>query len=268
MKEKLSRVCLNHYVFGILLVIAIFVTVSCGKSKKNEPDAETPKSDSSASVDEVDPVSKKVIDKINSIGEVSIESEQLIDEIYELYGTLTDDQKKQVVNYADLIDAKDKINKLKEEEKNNVGENILISRNYYETINEAIKSVTSNLKSKSSFKMYKMAVNSSILWKSSSNNNDDSYYTVCFTFSAENSFGAQVDDTVLVVFRNGKIDAIHNNDSLYKPNFASYEDVLNGKNDIWDETEVKGIWKCKTDGSYRMGIDLEDYAAQGYSLNP
>lgn len=78
-------------------VILSFVLTGCGK----------------------DAAAQKVQDDINSIGEVTLDDESLIEETYETYNTLTDKQKNQVDNYADLLAAKDKIDELKTEAKEN-----------------------------------------------------------------------------------------------------------------------------------------------------
>jgi|GEM_PF-4022103 len=67
-----------------------------------------------SSCGKIDEVSQKVIDDINSIGEVDLSDEQLIEKIESTYATLTDKQKEQVSNYADLLKAKDEMEKLYE----------------------------------------------------------------------------------------------------------------------------------------------------------
>ncbi len=49
------------------------------------------------------------MDDIDSIGEVSLDDEELINVIMENYKTLTDNQKEQVNNYIDLLNAQDNI---------------------------------------------------------------------------------------------------------------------------------------------------------------
>lgn len=62
-----------------------------------------------------DEVVKKVSDDIDSIGEVTLDDEVLINKTYVIYNTLTDKQKNQIDNYADLLEAMDEIAILKEE---------------------------------------------------------------------------------------------------------------------------------------------------------
>ena len=49
------------------------------------------------------------MDDIDSIGEVSLDDEELINGIMENYKTLTGNQKEQVNNYIDLLNAQDNI---------------------------------------------------------------------------------------------------------------------------------------------------------------
>ena len=63
----------------------------------------------------IDEVSQKMMDDINAIGTVEISDEEAIEKAENLYATLTDKQKEQVNNYADLLNARDELDKLLEE---------------------------------------------------------------------------------------------------------------------------------------------------------
>ena len=63
----------------------------------------------------IDEVSQKMMDDINAIGTVEISDEETIEKAEKLYDTLTDKQKEQVNNYADLLNARDELDKLLEE---------------------------------------------------------------------------------------------------------------------------------------------------------
>lgn len=78
------------------MIILAFSLVACGKKP-------------------VDEVSQKIIDDINSIGEVTLDDADLIAKITSSYATLTDAQKEQVSNYKVLLDAQDEIEKLQAE---------------------------------------------------------------------------------------------------------------------------------------------------------
>ena len=63
----------------------------------------------------IDEVSQKMMDDINAIGTVEISDEEAIEKAENLYATLTDKQKEQVNNYADLLNDRDELDKLLEE---------------------------------------------------------------------------------------------------------------------------------------------------------
>lgn len=122
----------------ILSVVITLVITSCGEIK------------SDGDQQQVDLVSQKVMDDINSIGEVSLEDEELINNILETYKTLTDNQKEQVENYVDLLNAQDKITQLKKEQEladtEEKEEYLSIEREYYSVIEKAITKLKSECK--------------------------------------------------------------------------------------------------------------------------
>lgn len=100
-----------------------------------------------------DSVAQKIQDDIESIGEVTLDDEYLIEKTYETYNTLTDKQKNQVDNYADLLDARDKLDKLKaeaiiaQEEADRIKEEYLKKeRKYYPEINDGINKLNSEVR--------------------------------------------------------------------------------------------------------------------------
>lgn len=125
------------FIMVLLLVTTIFCA-SCGDQKNNEVS------------NQVDPVSQKVMDDINLIGEVTLEDEELINNILEIYKTLTDNQKEQVVNYIDLLNAQDTIAQLKKEkELAEIAEKekyLNIEREYYQVIRQAIAKLKAECK--------------------------------------------------------------------------------------------------------------------------
>lgn len=72
----------------------------------------------------VDQVAQKVMDDINSIGDVELEDADLIEKIEKTYSTLTEKQKEQINNYVDLLNARDDLDLLikQEEEKEKAAE--------------------------------------------------------------------------------------------------------------------------------------------------
>ena len=57
---------------------------------------------------------QKVVDLINAIGEVTLESEDAIQEVREAYEALSAEQKEKVTNYATLVKARETYEKMKE----------------------------------------------------------------------------------------------------------------------------------------------------------
>ena len=91
----------------VLALILVFSLCGCGSEES-----------ASSSETSIDPVSQKMIDDINSIGEVTLEDEDLINKLTERYASLTDAQKSQVTNYATLLTASDELEKkIKEDNK-------------------------------------------------------------------------------------------------------------------------------------------------------
>ncbi|SEG33812.1 hypothetical protein SAMN04487934_11830 [Eubacterium ruminantium] len=91
----------NKYI--LLVIIMVFSLSACGKKEKSKPDA----------------VAQKMIDDINSIGDVTIDDEDLINKLLTTYSTLTDKQKESVNNYNVLLEAQDELDNLLKEKSEN-----------------------------------------------------------------------------------------------------------------------------------------------------
>ncbi len=89
--------------FYLVSLIFSFVFWGCGETTDNANTS-------------VDSLSEKMINDIDSIGEVELEDEELINKLVERYSTLTESQKEQITNYATLLIAQDKLDELKKEE--------------------------------------------------------------------------------------------------------------------------------------------------------
>lgn len=89
--------------------VCICLSLACCSCGSTEP---------AVSIEEttVDPVSEKVSNDISSIGEVTIEDKELIETIEKTYSTLTERQKDGISNYADLLNARDELNRIIKEE--------------------------------------------------------------------------------------------------------------------------------------------------------
>ena len=82
----------KRYRFIMLAMLAVFLITACGNS--------------------VDPVSQKMVEDINAIGEVTKEDEAQIRKLLERYATLTEKQKEQVSNYNVLLEAEDYLDQI------------------------------------------------------------------------------------------------------------------------------------------------------------
>ena len=87
----------------VCVITVCFVALSgCGSSES-----------SSRSIDKT---AQKVIDDINGLGEIGLEDAELIEKIEKSYNVLTKEQKDQIDNYSDLLDARNNLDLLIEEE--------------------------------------------------------------------------------------------------------------------------------------------------------
>lgn len=176
MRER-GRVMKKKVIF--LLCICFVGLVGCGK---------------------VDDTSQKVIDDINSIGEVTEEDEVIIEKIEKIYITLTDKQKEQVDNYSTLLEARDEIDKLNEEKKNAENEEkeaiLCIQREYYVAIDEAVSYLKSKCKNPASLEIKEIIVDAKPT---------DSFHpvTIYFDYSAQNGFGNDIKGTFMYWYGQG-----------------------------------------------------------------
>lgn len=105
--RKIDYERVNYMKRKIISIACICLTIccSCGNTE-------------SSSEPSVDPVSEKISNDIDSIGEVTIEDKELIETIEKTYSTLTESQKNGVTNYADLLNARDELNRIIKEDEN------------------------------------------------------------------------------------------------------------------------------------------------------
>ena len=79
----------------------------------------------------VDPLSQRVIDKIDALGEIGLDDAESIDSIKEEYNSLTDNQKDQVTNYIIVVEAEETIEKMKEDVASKEPESYIIYAHSY-----------------------------------------------------------------------------------------------------------------------------------------
>ena len=188
-----------------------------------------------------DSVAQKVQDDIESIGEVTLEDEYLIEKTYETYNTLTDKQKNQVNNYADLLDARDKIDELKAEAilSNAIAEQakeecLSKQRIYYSKIKDRIKNVDFSI--------------DKIVYK-------------CVKSNSES-----IDDHVYIYSNNKWLGGKYNdfNYELQDDQIKEIEDAFNGKSTIYKYEIGENFYANSEDTSTNpysciFLVDLDDF---------
>lgn len=86
----------------LLASAMLFCIFGCGSEHKE-------------SDNEIEPISQIIMEDIDSIGEVTLDDEALINKLIERYDSLTEEQKQQVTNYSVLTSAQEKLEALKTE---------------------------------------------------------------------------------------------------------------------------------------------------------
>ncbi len=209
----------------------------------------------------VDPVAQKVMDDINALGTIELSDETEIEKILNTYSTLTDSQKKQVDNYATLLEAQDKIDELKEEQLKleeekkaklaEERENILkIERDYYSYVNNAVNSLKAGIKVKNSL------VIEEVLVKKTAN-----LHQVYILYSAKNKLGGEIEDTY---FYSVEIGMGQDNGG----SFEGWKKYAQGKVDSYGNKIGENFYcstpKFSKDSEFAFLVDMDDFEAQGY----
>lgn len=186
---KRLRLCL-------LVMLVLFNISACGKKA-------------------VDPVAQKVIDDINALGEITLDDKSSIEKITETYATLTDEQKNQVTNYIDLINAKDRIEELEMTEKNSLDAKASEIPECF--LIEACNELKSSCSNSESFEINSIEYTDLVTWgtydKSSGLRDmykDEEVYFIRIEFSGENGFGGTASETAYGEYwvKDGKVSIV------------------------------------------------------------
>lgn len=185
-----------------------------------------------------DEVSKKISSDISSLGKVTMNSEEKILKIDEIYKNMTDKQKNHVKNYNVLLEAKETIEILKNEETEKMNAKIdeILSREEYQFTIKHIKELISSLKDSDSFKLVKVEY---------IKQERTTFNSKCtnIVYTANNGFGGVVKNSYIV-------DAT--DDGLI---VNSYDDENNSQKymDCYNENFVDGaiLWKVQ-----KLDLDL------------
>lgn len=194
--------------------------------------------------EETDTVSQKVMDDINSIGEVTAEDKDLIENIEETYKILTDKQKEQVNNYDVLLEAKEKL----EAERECVLEQ---ERVYYPYIQEAVGYVKGECKHPASFQL-----NEVITKANNRGNGNLQNIFIAMNCTAKNDFGNPVSDYYGVIISATETKLL-NVSSLYD----GLKEGAEGYDDMYPIKISDVHYKSNEDVPYNETfiVDLQDY---------
>lgn len=218
---------------GIKFIISIMILVCCSGCGEKE----------------IDPLSKDTMDKIDTIGEVTIEDQDLIDSLMETYAGMTDNQKEQVKNYVTLKNAKESLDKLVATENEKKFEK---QRPYYENVQTAINTAKNNMKHPASFKVGGVIVLVSPPSLSSE-------WSVFIEYESENDLGNSVSDYGEV--SAGMPDYFG---TKYADRYLDYEnDIKNTDDPNLEDNEY--TYENANGTFYVFKLDFDDYISQGYS---
>lgn len=190
---------MRKVILSCLLLVYIFVFVGCSK----------------------DPLAEDTIEKIDSIGEVTLEDEELITELEQTYSEMTEKQKNQVNNYVDLKDARNELDELiaeKEQEEQEAILNVILNPPYSEAIN-LCSTIKQSLYNPDSFQLNNIEYVEAY----------EGYSLYNVDYSGENKLGGTVRTGLIATYREGSLDDIieENPSSGYSSyhNYSYYEEA-------------------------------------------
>lgn len=230
----------------LLIGVTMLFSVGCGKKEE-----------------EIDPIAQDTIDKIETLGDITLDDEDMIVKLEKTYSEMTEKQKNQVKNYIDLKNAREELDELKEKEAAEEAalqdEKYSEVREYYSEVDKAISAIKKELKNQSS-----LVVNDVLVESVDGNKPNNSLYLISFT--AENGFGANMDEICYYTAAYGTCN-FSSEKSYVSGMYDNCVDAVNGKDGYKSDD---GIFYSYTenDTTYvRFRIDLDDYKSQGFSLD-
>lgn len=226
----------------------------------------------------INPVSQKVIDDIAALGDITVDDEEAIERIEELYVTLTDEQKNQVSNYIDLLNAKDTIRELRANqevaEKQKFSKSLEVQRLYYPELQNAINVFGKNLKKRLTLEVFDIVV---VVY--TNDITTGTYVTdmsavssgidMGIYYSAENGFGTQVTGEARLNKLNGVNQWSVN--EFYSNGYQDIADMVDGKNRTeycLEREDYPGMRfeKLVTVEKVYFRLDMKDFIEQGYTI--
>ena len=237
-----------------LLVFSSVFYVGCGKSDNED-----------SKPADIDPLSQDVIDKIDTIGDVTLEDQALIENLMKTYSEMTDKQKEQVRNYVTLKNDKEELDKLLESkaieeekgEKEEREKQFKTQRTYYKAIQEGIAFTKSKMKHPTSF-----VVKGVILYEEKRNNPTP---FILISYEAENGLGNK---RASVVSYSNVVAQRVDEGEVYEKAFVTREQKINGSGDsTYKKVEDNSYIEKSSQGNdlYCFMLDFNDYKEQGYT---
>lgn len=156
----------------ILASVSIFLLAGCGEKK--------------------DALSQQMVEDIESIGDVTLDDEELITELESTYNDMTDEQKNQVDNYVDLKNARKELDEIKEKELADK-----VNSDPYKSAIYVVKTIKETLYNPNSFDLIKVM----------SYGHEDEDWTslkIRVDYSGENLLGGSVTNSIITQFDDGK----------------------------------------------------------------
>lgn len=223
----------------LLIGVTMLFSVGCGKKEE-----------------EIDPIAQDTIDKIETLGDITLDDEDMIVKLEKTYSEMTEKQKNQVKNYIDLKNAREELDELKEQEEAEKEAEKDASfeaiRPYYPNVSKMIKKLKSQLSNPSSLDI------KTIVYITHENTTEADMIAVAYV--AQNSFGAEIDELARYMVASDSIS--------FDEKYDDFEiQIVTGDNEKYSYTSTDGVMYKQTDGSAIMFmIDLDDYQEQGNSL--
>ena len=239
---------MKKILFYIILSIMVLGLSGCGTKKE-----------------EIDPLSQDTIYKIETIGEVTLEDQELIENLMKTYSEMTDNQKDQVKNYLTLKNAKEELDKLLEQKaaddeaakKEENEKKFERQRSYYQFVQEGIAYAKSNMKHPTSF-----VVKGVIVYEE-----DKKKLTpfALISYEAENDLGNSISGVVCYSNIAGQYIA---DGDIYETSYSENEQIINGNGDATHKkVEDNSFIGTSTQGNdiYYFQLDIDDYKSQGFT---
>ena len=198
--------------------------------------------------EEIDLLSQDMMNKIETIGDVTIEDKELIEDLMETYAGMTERQKDQVKNYLTLKNAKDELDVLLEnqqaqDEAAQKEENELIfkeQRKHYDLVNEGVMFLKSKCKHPASLKISGVIITYYLT-------GDTFGPDVNFEYSADNDLGNSVSNYAR--YSNYAGQYLETRDYV-QSSYLDYDNVISGGEKVASNKGLVEKYNKEADNAY------------------